>query len=54
MAGLDLLCWFAWHPFGGHLGLYRELSKYGLSQFRGDQHVPRFSDLSFITYDYGL
>ena len=25
-----------------------------LRQFGGDQHVPRFSDLSVITWDYEL
>ena len=30
MERLDPLCWFGWHPFGGHLGLYRVFSKYGL------------------------
>ena len=50
MAGSDPLYWFAWHPFVRHLGLYKVLSR----QFGADQHVPRFSHLSVITYDYGL
>ena len=36
-----------WGCIGYFLGM-------ALRQFGGDQHVPRFSDLSVITCDYGL
>ena len=54
MAGLDPLCWFAWYPFGGHLGLDKVLPKYSHEAVWGDHHFPRLNDIFVVTCEYGL
>ena len=49
MAGLAPLCWFTWHPFGGHLGLYKVLFRYGHEACKYG-----LQDLSVITYENSL